>query len=137
MLPGKRSLYDDFSYSHASVEHSAHNNAYFLPWRALFLPAPGPMLTLAQTAGSPTCSTMLSAATVDITGRRHTGTGHMITQICSTRRSLRNRLSMGWAELVTAIRHPMRTASSTLAPFRHPSEDSSLPGLYPTFYGGI
>lgn len=34
MLEGKRSLYDDFSYSHASVEQSAHRNAYFLPWRA-------------------------------------------------------------------------------------------------------
>lgn len=34
VLEGKRSLYDDFSYSHASVEHSAHRNAYFLPWRA-------------------------------------------------------------------------------------------------------
>lgn len=34
VLEGKRSLYDDFSYSHASLEHSAHRNAYFLPWRA-------------------------------------------------------------------------------------------------------
>jgi tyrosinase len=34
VLEGKRSLYDDFSYSHAAVEHSAHRNAYFLPWRA-------------------------------------------------------------------------------------------------------
>ena len=34
MLEGKRSLYDGFSYSHASVENSAHRNAYFLPWRA-------------------------------------------------------------------------------------------------------
>ncbi|KAF2271289.1 uncharacterized protein EI97DRAFT_471308 [Westerdykella ornata] len=28
VLEGKRSLYDDFSYSHALVEHSAHRNAY-------------------------------------------------------------------------------------------------------------
>ncbi|TPX18679.1 uncharacterized protein E0L32_002536 [Thyridium curvatum] len=34
ILEGKRSLYDDFSYSHAAVRHSAHRNAYFLPWRA-------------------------------------------------------------------------------------------------------
>ena len=37
MLEGKRSLYDDFSYTHASLEHSAHRNAYFLPWRAFHL----------------------------------------------------------------------------------------------------
>ncbi|KAJ5585863.1 Di-copper centre-containing protein [Penicillium hetheringtonii] len=36
VLEGKRSLYDDFSYSHASVEHSAHRNAYFLPWHRWF-----------------------------------------------------------------------------------------------------
>lgn len=46
MLEGKRSLYDDFSYSHASVEHSAHRNAYFLPWRAFrpSLSSPGAYL---------------------------------------------------------------------------------------------
>ncbi|KAF4124345.1 tyrosinase [Geosmithia morbida] len=33
VLDGKRSLYDDFSYSHASLENSTHRNAYFLPWR--------------------------------------------------------------------------------------------------------
>ncbi|KAH3981818.1 hypothetical protein HBI70_152860 [Parastagonospora nodorum] len=37
MLEGKRSLYDDFSYSHALVEHSAHRNAYFLPWHRWFI----------------------------------------------------------------------------------------------------
>ncbi|CAO2654359.1 Nn.00g110920.m01.CDS01 [Neocucurbitaria sp. VM-36] len=36
VLEGKRSLYDDFSYSHAAVEHSAHRNAYFLPWHRWF-----------------------------------------------------------------------------------------------------
>ncbi|PQK11381.1 hypothetical protein BB8028_0003g00070 [Beauveria bassiana] len=36
VLKGKRSLYDDFSYSHASVEQSAHGNAYFLPWHRWF-----------------------------------------------------------------------------------------------------
>jgi tyrosinase len=41
VLEGKRSLYDDFSYSHASMEHSSHRNAYFLPWRA-FDPSPSP-----------------------------------------------------------------------------------------------
>lgn len=39
VLEGERSLYDDFSYSHALTEHSAHRNAYFLPWRA-FRPSP-------------------------------------------------------------------------------------------------
>ena len=34
VLEGKRSLYDDFSYSHASMERSSHRSAYFLPWRA-------------------------------------------------------------------------------------------------------
>lgn len=37
VLEGKSSLYDDFSYSHASMEHSAHRNAYFLPWHRWFL----------------------------------------------------------------------------------------------------
>ncbi|KAF3798337.1 Tyrosinase ustQ [Colletotrichum gloeosporioides] len=36
VLEGKKSLYDDFSYSHAAVEHSAHRNAYFLPWHRWF-----------------------------------------------------------------------------------------------------
>ncbi|OOF92588.1 hypothetical protein ASPCADRAFT_153285, partial [Aspergillus carbonarius ITEM 5010] len=36
VLEGKRSLYDDFSYAHAAVEHSAHRNAYFLPWHRWF-----------------------------------------------------------------------------------------------------
>ncbi|EFW99235.1 tyrosinase [Grosmannia clavigera kw1407] len=36
VLEGKRSLYDDFSYAHASLEHSAHGNAYFLPWHRWF-----------------------------------------------------------------------------------------------------
>ncbi|PWY94454.1 monooxygenase-like protein [Aspergillus sclerotioniger CBS 115572] len=36
VLEGKRSLYDDFSYAHASVEHSVHRNAYFLPWHRWF-----------------------------------------------------------------------------------------------------
>ncbi|TQV92122.1 monooxygenase [Cordyceps javanica] len=36
VLEGKRSLYDDFSYSHASVVYSAHRNAYFLPWHRWF-----------------------------------------------------------------------------------------------------
>ncbi|PSN60132.1 monooxygenase-like protein [Corynespora cassiicola Philippines] len=36
VLPGKKSLYDDFSYSHAAVDHSAHRNAYFLPWHRWF-----------------------------------------------------------------------------------------------------
>ncbi|KAG9258584.1 uncharacterized protein F5Z01DRAFT_203092 [Emericellopsis atlantica] len=36
VLEGKRSLYDDFSYTHALVEHSAHRNAYFLPWHRWF-----------------------------------------------------------------------------------------------------
>ncbi|KAJ5382196.1 Di-copper centre-containing protein [Penicillium concentricum] len=36
VLEGKGSLYDDFSYSHALVEHSAHRNAYFLPWHRWF-----------------------------------------------------------------------------------------------------
>ncbi|KAF5854741.1 hypothetical protein ETB97_012384 [Aspergillus alliaceus] len=36
VLEGKRSLYDDFSYTHASMEHSAHRNAYFLPWHRWF-----------------------------------------------------------------------------------------------------
>ncbi|CRG89666.1 hypothetical protein PISL3812_06705 [Talaromyces islandicus] len=36
VLGGKRSLYDDFSYTHASVDHSAHKNAYFLPWHRWF-----------------------------------------------------------------------------------------------------
>ena len=37
MLEGSRSLYDDFSFSHALVEHSAHGNPYFLPWRRFAL----------------------------------------------------------------------------------------------------
>ncbi|KXH43499.1 hypothetical protein CSAL01_12853 [Colletotrichum salicis] len=37
VLEGMRSLYDDFSYSHAAVEHSAHRNVYFLPWHRWFL----------------------------------------------------------------------------------------------------
>ncbi|KAF1953771.1 tyrosinase [Byssothecium circinans] len=37
VLEGKRSLYDDFSYSHASMENSSHRNAYFLPWHRWFL----------------------------------------------------------------------------------------------------
>ncbi|PLB35279.1 tyrosinase family protein [Aspergillus candidus] len=36
VLEGNRSLYDDFSYAHASVEHSVHRNAYFLPWHRWF-----------------------------------------------------------------------------------------------------
>ena len=47
VLEGKRSLYDDFSYSHASTEHSAHKNAYFLPWRAS---RPAPQQTHAYVA---------------------------------------------------------------------------------------
>ncbi|OHE92547.1 monooxygenase [Colletotrichum orchidophilum] len=37
VLEGVRSLYDDFSYSHAVVEQSAHRNVYFLPWHRWFL----------------------------------------------------------------------------------------------------
>ena len=50
MLEGKRSLYDDFSYSHAAVEPSAHRNAYFLPWRAFIFSPPltGPTTYLYQ-----------------------------------------------------------------------------------------
>jgi hypothetical protein len=56
VLKGKRSLYDDFSYSHAVADHSAHRNAYFLPWRAFrpFIPScslPEHMLMWPQTAG--------------------------------------------------------------------------------------
>lgn len=36
LLGGKRSLYNDFSYSHAVVHYSAYGNAYFLPWRSFF-----------------------------------------------------------------------------------------------------
>ena len=33
-LPGANSLYDDFAFTHNALDHSAHQNAYFLPWRA-------------------------------------------------------------------------------------------------------
>lgn len=47
MLEGKRGLYDDFSYSHAAVEHSAHRNAYFFAVVCVpsLLPSPKHILT--------------------------------------------------------------------------------------------
>lgn len=33
VIEGKKSLYDDFSYSHALVALKTHRNPYFLPWR--------------------------------------------------------------------------------------------------------
>ncbi|KAF9002918.1 tyrosinase [Cyathus striatus] len=37
LLRGSHSLYDDFSFAHAAMEHSAHENPYFLPWHRWFL----------------------------------------------------------------------------------------------------
>lgn len=125
LLGGKRSLYDDFSYSHAVVHHSAHGNAYFLPWRSfsfsffssflapfflLFffpfcqadciesmeLPADNWLFVLlAQIAGLFTSSIFLSAITADIVVPHHTGTGRATMQTSSTHPSSRIRQSMG------------------------------------------
>lgn len=104
LLGGKRSLYDDFSYSHAVVHHSAHGNAYFLPWRSFFfsciesmeLPADNWLFVLlAQIAGLFTSSIFLSAITADIVVPHHTGTGRATMQTSSTHPSSRIRQSMG------------------------------------------
>lgn len=124
LLGGKRSLYDDFSYSHAVVHHSAHGNAYFLPWRSFFfffffsrslfspifffpfcqadciesmeLPADNWLFfLLTQIAGLFTSSIFLSAITADIVVPHHTGTGRATMQTSSTHPSSRIRPSMG------------------------------------------
>jgi tyrosinase len=52
VLEGMRSLYDDFSYSHAAVEASAHRNVYFLPWRAFRPSFPSPRTYAILTSGA-------------------------------------------------------------------------------------
>ena len=143
VLEGKRSLYDDFSYSHALMEPSSHRSAYFLPWRASrpFL-SPSRSFPRAhayvapQTAGSSTYSTPPSARAAGTTGRHHTGTGRAITQTCSTRPSSRIRPNTGWAGQETAVPPPRPTASSPLALLPHPPATLSSPGLSPTGCGG-
>ena len=142
VLEGKRSLYDDFSYSHASMERSSHRSAYFLPWRA-FQPFLSPsrsfpehMLTWPQTAGSSTYSTPPFARAAGTAGQHHTGTGRAITQICSTHQSSRTRPNTGWAGPETAVPPPRRTVSSPLALLPHPPAVSSSPGPSPTGCGG-